>query len=114
LHQVVGNLVENCVRYCDPGDVVTVSTTRPDDSRAVLTVADTGPGIGPDDLHHVLTRFWRSSAARNRSAGSGLGLAIVAELVRAHHGVIEVDSPVTADGRGTRVTVTLKTAGERP
>ncbi len=115
MHQVVGNLLENCLRYCDAGDVVTVSTARSDDgSLAWLAVADTGPGIAPADLPHVLTRFWRSRVARNRSAGSGLGLAIVAELVRAHRGDVEVESPTTADGRGTTIRVVLPAVVRTP
>ncbi len=112
MHQVVGNLVQNCVRYCEAGDVVTVSATRSDDAaHAVLTVTDTGPGIAAEDLPHVLTRFWRSRTARNRSVGSGLGLAIVAELVRAHHGQIDVTSPATDDVRGTLIRVVLPAYG---
>jgi two-component system sensor histidine kinase BaeS len=125
LHQVVGNLLENCIRHCRPGDRVEVGVDlvgprapgpagMAGPSPAVrLVVADTGPGIAPDDLPHVLTRFWRSAQARNRSAGSGLGLAITAELVRAHQGTIEVTSPGgQADGTGssgTTVTVLLPT-----
>ncbi len=120
LHQVVGNLLENCARHCESGDTVVVSVqpgrATPDGATpgpGVLRVADTGPGIAADDLPHVLTRFWRSPTARNRSTGSGLGLAIVAELVRAHGGGVDVASPTTPDGRGTTVSVTLPSAADR-
>ena len=117
LHQVVGNLLENCVRHCRPGDSVTVRVESPaePDARGSgivrLTVRDSGPGIDEADLPHVTTRFWRSSRARDSSVGSGLGLAIVAELVRAHQGRIEVTSP---SHQGTVVTVELPVDAQPP
>ncbi len=109
MHQVVGNLLENCIRHCGSGDRVEirVETGRPrpgSPGTVTLTVADDGPGISAADLPHVTERFWRSAQARNRSVGSGLGLAIVAELVRAHHGTIDVSSP---GRRGTTVRIAL-------
>ena len=72
--------------------------------RAVLEVADDGPGI-PDDLRpHVFERFTRGDGSRQRASGStGLGLSIVAAVARAHGGDVDVDS---APGR-TVFTVTL-------
>ncbi len=104
LHQVIGNLLENCTRYCRPGDDVTVSvTTGSGGSPVRLTVADTGPGIPRTDLPHVFTRFWRARASQT-PAGSGLGLAVVQSLVHAHAGRVTVDS----DGvHGTIVVVEL-------
>jgi two-component system sensor histidine kinase BaeS len=101
LDQVVGNLLQNCVRHCRPGDDVTVAVGLVAGAGVVrLTVTDTGPGIPAQDLPHVFTRFWRSGA----SGGSGLGMPIVRSIVQAHHGTVWVDS----DGRsGTRVTVDL-------
>lgn len=105
LHQVVENLLQNCVRHCRPGDTVTL-TVRPEtiDGPVRLTVADTGPGIAAADLPHVFTRFWRSG----QGGGSGLGLPIVRAIVEAHDGTVEVGS----DGHsGTRVTVQLPRSG---
>jgi two-component system sensor histidine kinase BaeS len=101
LHQVVANLLQNCVRHCRPGDTVRL-TVQPGTGHCGvrLTVGDTGPGIPPQDLPQVFTRFWRSGA----SAGSGLGMPIVRSIVEAHGGSVRVDS----DGRtGTTVTVEL-------
>lgn len=112
LHQVVGNLLQNCAQHCRDGDTVTLRVAReraagrPDPRFARLTVSDTGPGIPPADLPHVLTRFWRGHDGEG--AGSGLGMAIVESIVTAHRGSIRVES----DGRtGTTVTVDLP---ERP
>jgi two-component system sensor histidine kinase BaeS len=100
MHQVVGNLLGNAVRYCREGDEVTASVRR-DGAEAVLEVRDTGPGIAPQDLPHVFERLWRGRAD---TEGSGIGLAVVRELVTAQHGTVTADS----DGvRGTTVTVRL-------
>ena len=81
LHQVLGNLLENCVRHCRPGDRVTVRVAGGPHGPA-LTVADSGPGIEPADLPHVFERFWRGPHQEGEP-GSGLGLAVVRSLVRA-------------------------------
>jgi two-component system sensor histidine kinase BaeS len=100
LHQVAGNLLQNCVRHCRPGDRVTV---RVHGEPATLVVSDTGPGIPPADLEHVFERFWRGPDQSGRS-GSGLGLAVVRGLVHAQGGTVVAES----DGRsGATFTVTL-------
>ena len=108
LHQVIGNLLDNCATHCRPGDTVHVRLAAgTSDARSVarLEVQDTGPGIPPADLPHVFERFWRG---RDRTAaGSGVGLAVVARLVQAHHGHVDVRS----DGHsGTTVLVELPSA----
>jgi signal transduction histidine kinase len=100
LHQVIGNLLQNCTRHCRDGDAVTLTARRTPDGTARLTVADTGPGIPPADLPQVFTRFWHAGSG----SGSGLGMPIVRSLVEAHGGVVTVDS----DGHhGTQVTIDL-------
>ncbi|MFI0432735.1 MAG: ATP-binding protein [Candidatus Nanopelagicales bacterium] len=102
LHQVVGNLLANAAKFGRPGDQVQVAVWATG-SRAVLEVADTGPGIAPADLPHVFDRLWRGTADTT-TAGSGIGLAVVREVVAAHDGEVDVRS----DGRtGTTFTVTL-------
>ncbi|MDX8056247.1 ATP-binding protein [Lentzea sp. BCCO 10_0798] len=67
-----------------------------DDSEAVITVSDTGPGIAPGDLPHVFDRFWRADRSRTRhTGGGGLGLPIVRHLVEAHGGTVTAQSPRT-------------------
>lgn len=105
LHQAVGNLLGNVSRHCQPEDQVSV-TVRRDGDDAIVTVADTGPGIDPADLSKVFDRLWRGSADRD-GPGSGIGLAVVRELVAAHGGVIQAQS----DGRtGTAFTIRLPSA----
>lgn len=107
LAQVVTNLVDNAIEHGGDGCVVTVSL-EVRDGRAVLTVADTGPGIPAADLPHVFERFYRADASRARATGgSGLGLSIVKETVEAHGGTVSASS---VPGRGATFTVRL-TAG---
>ncbi len=74
----------------------------------MLTVADTGPGIAPEDLPNVFDRFWRGSRQEGLP-GSGIGLAVVRSLVEAMHGEVAVDS----DGAsGTTFTLSLPAAVE--
>ncbi|HEX6247872.1 MAG TPA: HAMP domain-containing sensor histidine kinase [Nocardioidaceae bacterium] len=108
LHQVLGNLLENCARHCRPGDSVAVrvrpgATGTPGEDSAELVVADTGPGIAPEDLGQVFDRFWRGAREAGR-AGSGLGLAVVRSLVEAMNGTVTVDSDGTT---GTTFRVVL-------
>ena len=105
LEQVARNLIGNAVKFTPAGGTVTVSVAARRDG-VELEVADTGPGIPPDELPHVFDRFWRGRSAAEIS-GSGVGLAVVAELVRAHGGTVSAASP---EGGGARFTVLLPAA----
>jgi signal transduction histidine kinase len=83
--QVVGNLVENALKY--GAGVVTVTVDAESDG-AVITVIDEGDGIPDEMLSRVFTKFWRRGEGSRRS-GTGLGLYIVKGLVEAHGGEIE-------------------------
>ena len=102
LHQAVGNLLANSARYCRPGDRVALTVTL-EHGQAVLRVADSGPGIPPDELPHIFDRLWRGRAAE-QVAGSGIGLALVREIVSSHGGTIEATS---APGEGTTISIRL-------
>jgi signal transduction histidine kinase len=98
--QVLANLIENAVRSTPAGGSVTVAAVP-----GSVRVADTGPGIAPDDLSHAFDRFYlHSRYAANRAVGTGLGLAIVKELTEAMDGSVSVESVV---GEGTTFTVRL-------
>ncbi|MER7335080.1 MULTISPECIES: HAMP domain-containing sensor histidine kinase [unclassified Micromonospora] len=94
LRQVIGNLMTNALTHTPPDASVTLRLRVEPGNLAVVEVADTGPGLTPDQAERVFERFYRVDAARTRRAGgntgTGLGLAIVAALVRAHHGTVEV------------------------
>ena len=102
LYQIVFNLMENGIKYNQPGGELTVHLSR-DEDNAVLTVQDTGMGIPEDAIGHVFERFYRVDKARSRATGgSGLGLAIVRSIVQRNRGEISVSSTV---GQGTAFTV---------
>ncbi|MGI4792453.1 MAG: sensor histidine kinase [Janthinobacterium lividum] len=108
LWQLLGNLVENAVKYTPAGGSVTVVLAE---ERAVsgkverylVRIEDTGIGIDEEDLPHIFDRFWRADPART-SGGSGLGLAICAQIAQLHKNEIRVKSKV---GSGTTVEFTL-------
>jgi signal transduction histidine kinase len=102
--QVVGNLLENALRYTPSGGRVRIGLSG-DDRYASITVSDTGPGIEPEDLPHIFERLYVTQRYRPvRPEGSGLGLSIVKELVEAMAGSTTVTS---APGEGTEVVVTV-------
>ena len=92
LAQVLGNLVSNAARYAPPGGTVTVrAERRPTD--LLVSVANTGEGIPPDDLDRVFERFYRVEKSRDRArGGAGIGLAIVKQLVEAGGGRVGAES----------------------
>lgn len=99
LRQMLGNLVENAVRYTSGGTITIFS--RAEHGGTLIGVRDTGSGIPADHLPRIFERFYRVDAARSRAAGgTGLGLAIVKHLAEAHGGRIRAES---APGSGTTV-----------
>jgi two-component system sensor histidine kinase BaeS len=102
LHQAITNLLANAARYCRPGDRVDVGAGI-EGGQAVLRVVDTGPGLPPDELPHAFDRLWRGRDAKTVT-GTGIGLAVVRELVAAHGGTAEIDSPA---GGGLAVTLRI-------
>jgi signal transduction histidine kinase len=107
LRQVVNNLLDNALKFSQPGGRVRVEVVRDADGTAVLRVRDTGCGIRTADLPHVFERFFRGDKSRQRLAqttGTGLGLSICQAIVAAHGGQIFVESE---EGIGTTMTVRL-------
>lgn len=92
LRQVLANLLRNAATHTPPGTTVTTALSR-DATHAILSVADTGPGIDPSVADRLFDRFARGDHARNRDAGStGLGLSIAHAITAAHGGSISVES----------------------
>jgi two-component system, OmpR family, sensor kinase len=104
LRQAVGNLVRNALVYTPPASPIEIGLGRRD-GRALLTVADHGPGLSPDVAARVFEPFYRGDAGRSRdSGGAGLGLSIVAAVVGAHHGEVRV---LGTEGGGATFEVEL-------
>jgi heavy metal sensor kinase len=89
LHQVVGNLLSNALKFTPMGGTVSVALRR-ENGMIQLLIQDSGPGIPEEDLTRIFERFFRSDASRSRAhvPGVGLGLAIVAWVVEGHGGTI--------------------------
>jgi len=88
LTEMLGNLIDNAIRYTPAGGHVTVKVTCSPDE-ATLCVEDNGPGIDPQHRERVFERFYRILGSGQ--SGSGLGLAIVAEVAKRHGATITLD-----------------------
>jgi signal transduction histidine kinase len=105
LVQVFANLLQNAVKYTDPGGSVTLIVT-PDVSRVSVMVRDTGIGIAPEMLSRVFELFTQAPAALDRAEGGlGIGLTLVKTLVELHGGHVTAHS--VGLGHGSTFTVTL-------
>lgn len=104
VEQLLINLIENAIKYNQPGGTVHVSVYGTE-KNAYLLVSDTGIGIAEENIPRLFERFYRVDKGRSRSmGGTGLGLAIVKHIVVSMGGTIEVHSKL---GEGTEFSVTL-------
>jgi K+-sensing histidine kinase KdpD len=101
--RVLGNLIGNAIKYSPAGSVVTVSATR-DAENALITVADNGLGMTPEEQIKAFDQGWQGGQAMVRGDGAGLGLGIVKRLVEAHGGHVSL---VSQASQGTAMTVCL-------
>ena len=103
LEHMIGNLIDNAIKYNKPGGSVTVETGTNADGKNFIKVRDTGCGIQTQHLSKLFERFYRIDNSRNRdTGGTGLGLPIVQRICTLHHAEIDVQSKY---GRGTTFTV---------
>ena len=116
IRQLLLNLIENSIKYTEPGGSISVSLDEnaplylPGEEEkpcggVKLVVSDTGIGIAQEDQERIFSRFFRVDKARSREqGGSGLGLSICRWIVEAHQGEISVESEL---GKGSRFIVKL-------
>jgi two-component system phosphate regulon sensor histidine kinase PhoR len=105
LKQVMVNLIENAVKYTEPGGKIRVGVALEKD-QATISVSDSGIGIPEEHQRRIFERFYRVDKDRSRDVGgTGLGLAIVKHIVEAHGGMIGVTSE---PGKGSVFTFTVK------
>ena len=103
VQRMVGNLLDNAIKYTRAGGRVDVAVRSPAGGRVEIEVRDTGPGISATDLPHVFERFYRGDPSRSQT-GAGLGLSFARAVARAHGGDITAAS---SPGGGSTFTVTL-------
>jgi signal transduction histidine kinase/DNA-binding NarL/FixJ family response regulator len=105
--QVLGNLIDNAIKFTPKGGKIEVSVTG-GASEVGFTVRDSGIGMSEDDLGHLFRPFWQ--VRRGGRAGAGLGLAISKAIVEAHGGRISAES---TPGQGSSFRIVLPSAEER-
>jgi signal transduction histidine kinase len=105
MERVIANLLDNAVKYTDPGGAITIEVQEMD-NMILVQVRDTGIGIPEDHIPYIFDAFYRVKGGQR---GSGLGLAIAKAIVEAHGGEIRVES---TPGKGSTFSFTLPTAGQ--
>ena len=111
IKQVIRNILDNAIKYSPDGGLIVIrGEARP--ANVVISVADQGIGISPEDLIPLFEKFFRvRSALHYRVVGTGLGLPIARSIIEAHGGRIWVESKV---GQGTTVYFSLPKAAPLP
>jgi signal transduction histidine kinase len=101
---VLSNLLGNAIKFTPEGGTVTLRA-RARDAALWVTIADTGPGIPPEDVPHIFDRYWR----RRDGGGTGLGLYIARGIVEAHGGRVWAES--SSQGATLVFTLPLEAGG---
>ena len=105
LEQVIGNLLDNAIKFSPDGGDIWLRAQRIDGRAVQVSVADQGIGISADELSNIYKRFYQvDGSSRRRFGGQGLGLAIAKRIVELHGGAIEAESE---EGQGTTFRITL-------
>ena len=100
LRQVFINVIDNAIKYTDPGGSVDISVEKGTSTMSII-VSDTGIGIAEADLPKVKAKFYKANSTRR---GRGIGLAVADEIISMHGGTLDIASEL---GKGTTVTITL-------
>ncbi len=100
------NVLNNAVHYTPQYGKIDIVLSKKAEY-FILTISDTGAGIGEEDLPHIFDRFYKASHSRNDQTGSGLGLSIAREFIERYDGNIKVTSVLN---KGTVVTITMPEA----
>ena len=103
LERLVGNLLENAVKYTPPKGKISLQLSL-ENTAARIVVSDTGIGIPPESMPRIFEEFYRAKNAKEIGEGTGLGLSLVKHIVELYHGQIKVESKLQ---EGSTFTVTL-------
>ncbi|MBX3059197.1 MAG: HAMP domain-containing histidine kinase [Anaerolineae bacterium] len=109
LAQAIGNLLSNAIKYTPKEGEVRVTAVHQDNA-VQITIADTGPGIPPDEQTRIFEPFYRSRAQTRFPQGMGLGLTIARDLVEAHGGQLTLKSE---EGKGSRFVIELAVSSKQ-
>ena len=104
--KVLNHLIRNADSYSTPGQPIQIRVEESDGS-AFFRITDSGPGIAPNEIGHIFSKFFRGKTQRHRVPGTGMGLSVARSIVEAHGGKIEVESEL---GRGSTFTFSLPVA----
>jgi PAS domain S-box-containing protein len=107
LERVVANLLSNALKYSPDGGEITLEVSceeTPETAWATLVISDQGVGVPAPDLPHIFGQYHRAGNVVRSVSGSGLGLASVQQIIRQHHGTIDV---MSEEGVGSTFTVRL-------
>jgi len=92
LNQIIGNLVDNAIKFTPRGKVIRLAAERADDSYVRLMVHDGGKGIQPEEAEHLFEPFYQGGLGRRTKQGMGLGLSIAQQLAQAHGGRLALEN----------------------
>ena len=107
LKQVVGNLLDNSMKYTPKGSISLTLESDKTNKKVLLSIKDTGVGINAATIPHLFQKFSRAEdASQANILGTGLGLYVASEMIKAHRGKIWVESPGV--GKGATFFVELK------
>lgn len=90
--QMLINILDNAIRHMPYNGKLEVSLKKSLDKNFILTVIDSGPGIGEEHLPYVFERFYKADPSRKRTSGAGLGLTISKNIVEAHNGSLSINN----------------------
>ncbi|URM32529.1 MULTISPECIES: HAMP domain-containing sensor histidine kinase [Bacillaceae] len=110
LNRVVGNIVQNSLKYMKEGKKELVVRLSSKEEDVTVEIQDNGAGVSHDELPHLFDRFYRTDVSRNSATGgSGLGLAIVKKIIEGHGGTVWASGGA---GQGLSIFFTLKKGGK--
>jgi signal transduction histidine kinase len=116
LREVLGNLVDNALKYTQHGIIQVIVWT--DEQQLSIVISDSGVGIPAEDLPRLFQRSYRGAQASSDIPGTGLGLSIVKDLLDQMNGKIQVVSPLSHDSKGEAIgsefTVSLPISSSEP